>query len=65
MKIAITGSRGFIGSHLKTRLEKDGHEIIECDLKQNPSNCIKDIYIRQIYGTYYVIHLLILSIYYY
>jgi len=23
MKIAITGSRGFIGSHLKTRLEKD------------------------------------------
>ena len=23
MKIAVTGSRGFIGSHLKTRLEKD------------------------------------------
>ena len=57
MKIAITGSRGFIGSHLKTRLEKDGHEIIEWDLKQNPSKCIKDIDIRQIYGTDYVIHL--------
>ena len=42
MKIAITGSRGFIGSHLKTRLEKDGHEIVEWDLKQEPSRCIKD-----------------------
>ena len=40
MKIAITGSRGFIGSHLKTRLEKDGHEIIEWDLKQDPPNPI-------------------------
>jgi len=42
MKIAITGSRGFIGSHLKTRLEKDGHEIVEWDLRQEPSRCIKD-----------------------
>ena len=30
MKVAITGSRGFIGSHLKTRLEKDGH-VVEVD----------------------------------
>lgn len=30
MKIAITGSRGFIGSHLKTKLEQE-HEIIEWD----------------------------------
>jgi nucleoside-diphosphate-sugar epimerase len=42
MKIAITGSRGFIGSHLKTRLEKDGHEIVEWDLRQEPPRCIKD-----------------------
>lgn len=42
MKIAITGSRGFIGSHLKTRLEKDGHEIVEWDLREEPSRCIKD-----------------------
>jgi nucleoside-diphosphate-sugar epimerase len=42
MKIAITGSRGFIGSHLKTRLEKDGHEIVEWDLREEPSKCIKD-----------------------
>ena len=31
MKVAITGSRGFIGSHLKKRLENDGHEIVEWD----------------------------------
>ena len=42
MKVAITGSRGFIGSHLKTRLEKDGHEVIEWDLRQEPPQCIKD-----------------------
>ena len=42
MKVAITGSRGFIGSHLKKRLESEGHEIIEWDLKQEPSRCIKD-----------------------
>jgi len=29
MNIVITGSRGFIGSHLKTKLEKYGNEIIE------------------------------------
>ena len=42
MKVAITGSRGFIGSHLKTRLENDGHEVIEWDLRQEPPQSIKD-----------------------
>ena len=54
MKVAITGSRGFIGGHLKTRLEKEGHEIVEWDLKQNPPKCIKDFNINEIS---YVIHL--------
>ena len=54
MKVAITGSRGFIGGHLKTRLEKDGHEIAEWDLKQNPPKCIKDFEIDEID---YVVHL--------
>lgn len=31
MKIAITGSKGFIGTKLKKRLLKDDHEIIEID----------------------------------
>ena len=31
MRIVITGSRGFIGSHLKKKLEKYGNEIIEWD----------------------------------
>ena len=54
MKVAITGSRGFIGGHLKTRLEKEGHEIVEWDLKQNPPKCIKDFDISEVS---YVIHL--------
>lgn len=33
MRILITGSRGFIGSHLKRKLESAGHEIIEWDHK--------------------------------
>lgn len=33
MKIVITGSRGFIGSHLKDHLEQKGHTIIEYDRK--------------------------------
>ena len=54
MKIAITGSRGFIGGHLKNRLIKDGHEVVEWDLKQDPPKCIKDF---DIYDINYVVHL--------
>ena len=54
MRIAITGSRGFIGGHLKTRLEKDGHEVIEWDLRQDPPQCIKDFDPKD---CNYVIHL--------
>jgi len=42
MKVAITGSRGFIGSHLKTKLELEGHEVVEWDLRQEPSKDIED-----------------------
>ena len=31
MKIAITGSRGFIGSHLKDYLQQQGHQVVEWD----------------------------------
>ncbi len=33
MKILITGSRGFIGSHLADHLIQNGHEVIHYDLK--------------------------------
>ena len=33
LKIAITGSHGFIGSHLKQRLQSQGHNITEWDLR--------------------------------
>ena len=51
MKVVITGSHGFIGSHLKTRLEKE-HEIIEYDNKIG-----KDIKNFRIYDADFVIHL--------
>ena len=54
MNVAITGSRGFIGSHLKTRLEKDGHQVVEWDLRQDPPQCIKDFDPKD---CNYVIHL--------
>lgn len=34
MKALITGSKGFIGSHLSAELEANGYEIIKCDLAQ-------------------------------
>ena len=53
MKIALTGSRGFIGGHLMTRLRKEGHDVEEWDLRQDPPKCIKDFDIQKID---YVIH---------
>ena len=52
MKVAITGSSGFIGSHLKKRLESEGHEIIEWD-----TNVDKPIEFFETDGAEYVIHL--------
>ena len=52
MKVAITGSSGFIGSHLKERLIKDENEVIEWDLRIN-----KPIQNFDLEGIDYVIHL--------
>ena len=52
MKIAITGASGFIGSHLKEHLQKDGHEILEWDRKGG-----KDIHNFELNGAEFVIHL--------
>jgi len=32
MRIAVTGSKGFVGKHLLKNLDKSGHEIVEVDL---------------------------------
>lgn len=43
MRTMITGSRGFIGSHLSTELEKNGYEVIKCDLVEGDGNIAMDI----------------------
>ena len=35
LKICITGSGGFIASHLARRLKAEGHYIVGCDWKRN------------------------------
>lgn len=56
MKIIITGSCGFIGSHLNTFLQKAGHEIIEADISAG-IDVTKWENIRKLPRTDYVIHL--------
>ena len=56
MRIVITGSRGFIGSHLKKKLEKYGNEIIEWDHRIDKS--IENFEVHHIWDRAdYVIHL--------
>ena len=52
MKVGITGSSGFIGGHLKKRLEKGGHEVVGWD--HNEDRDIKDF---TTFGLDYVVHL--------
>ena len=35
MKALITGSKGFIGSHLSAELEANGYELIKCDIAED------------------------------
>ncbi|MFO7795682.1 MAG: NAD-dependent epimerase/dehydratase family protein [Promethearchaeati archaeon] len=44
MKILITGSSGFIGSHLKEFLKLKGNEVIDFDVRENPLEDIRDIH---------------------
>ncbi len=43
MKALITGSNGFIGSHLSTEFEKNGYEVIKSDLTEGGGNIAMDI----------------------
>ena len=43
MKALITGSKGFIGSHLSAELEKNGYEVIKCDLAEGDGSIAMDI----------------------
>lgn len=43
MKALITGSTGFIGSHLTAELEANGYEVVRCDLKETKDTVAMDI----------------------
>ena len=43
MKALITGSSGFIGSHLTAELKANGYEVVRCDLKATDDTVAMDI----------------------
>lgn len=43
MKALITGSAGFIGTHLKAEFENNGYEVVCCDLKASEDTVSMDI----------------------
>ena len=43
MKALITGSSGFIGSHLTAELEANGYEVVRCDLNETENTVAMDI----------------------
>ena len=43
MRALITGSAGFIGSHLRAELENNGYEVVCCDLKASEDTVSMDI----------------------
>jgi len=43
VKALITGSSGFIGSHLTAELEANGYEVVRCDLKETKDTVAMDI----------------------
>lgn len=47
MKALITGSNGFIGSHLGAELEANGYEVIKCDLAEGDNTVAMNIMNQQ------------------
>ncbi len=43
MKALVTGSAGFIGTHLKAELENNGYEVVCCDLRADENTVSMDI----------------------
>lgn len=48
MKVLITGSSGFIGSHLTDEFESNGYEAVRCDLKVIGGTVLLDIMDRNV-----------------
>lgn len=53
MKYIITGSSGFLASHLINRLKKDGHEIIGWDIKEGNDVCDPNLTAENINGIFH------------
>ena len=56
MKALITGSNGFIGSHLSTELDANGYEVIKCDLNEGEGivamNILDQVMIQNVLDKY-------------
>ena len=44
MKILLTGNKGFVGSHVQTALEADGHEIVGLEVKRTFREWYDELY---------------------
>jgi UDP-glucose 4-epimerase len=42
MKVLITGSSGFIGTHLKKKMKKEGFKVVTFDIKEDKSNDVRN-----------------------
>jgi nucleoside-diphosphate-sugar epimerase len=42
MKVLITGSSGFIGTHLTKKMKKEGFKVVTFDIKENKSNDVRN-----------------------
>ena len=41
LKVLVTGSSGFIGSHVVAEALRNGHGVVGLDIKDNPNDCIE------------------------
>ena len=64
MKVLITGSSGFIGTHLMEKMNEEGFKVVTFDIKENKSNDVRnfEILLEKSKGCDVIVHLAALCI---